>query len=103
MTKKEYVEKELSQALSSCCEAQMALNEDELWVCSQCGRNLSFERLQLVDILEEEYDNLEEVRINLKDGLNDDLKQRVDKYFTEISADDLYYISIEKYGLEDEL
>ena len=68
MTKKEYVEKELSQALSSCCEAQMVLNEDELWVCSQCGRNLSFERLQLVDILEDEFDNLEEVKMNIRYG-----------------------------------
>lgn len=61
MTKSEYVFLELGKQRSPCCEATFELGGISP-TCSSCKKDMTLTVLQLIDILEEEYDNNQEVK-----------------------------------------
>ena len=63
MTKKqEYVRKELENIRTICCGGLHEHSSPNAYTCSICGQNVTLDYLLVVDQLEEEFDNLNEIK-----------------------------------------
>lgn len=65
MTKQEYVINELNKLSTPCCGGKY-IHINNHYECSVCGQNTSIDVLLLVDVIEEEYDNNEQLKQYLK-------------------------------------
>lgn len=60
--KQEYVRKELENIRTICCGGLHEHTSNCKWTCSICGKDVSLDYILITDLLEEEFDNLNEIK-----------------------------------------